>query len=161
MFIMTGMGGSFVLFFTMTNPAGIYVACILGTMFSTSFFVPFLSWRSATTVGATGTAFTYGLQSGVAQLGSVAGPQLFVSRWAYNGYKYSFAIAASVIFVGFFANLWTWWLTRNTEFDVMRVRRLVRKVKKHGEVFHGDDVRIFEERQFYDGLKRTHAMDLV
>lgn len=152
---MSGMVVCFVLFFTITNRYGIYMSCILGTLFYQSYFIPFWAWRSATLSGSTGTAFTLGLQSGIAQLGGVIGPQLFQSRFAYNGYKTSFAIAAATTIASFVGNLWTWWLTRNTEYDVMRVRRKILKARKLGKVNFDDDIRVFEERRFYDGIKRN------
>ena len=151
---MSGMVVCFVLFFTVNSRIGIYISCILGTLFHQSYFIPFWAWRSATLSGSTGTAFTLGLQSGVAQLGGVVGPQLFQSRWAYNGYKNSFAIAAAMVIAAFFANLWTWWLTRNTEYDVMRVRRIILKSRKEGRANFEDDIRVFEERNFYTGFRR-------
>jgi hypothetical protein len=51
------------------------------------------------------------------------------------------------------ANLWTWWLTRNVEYDVRRIRRLRIKEEKQGRVYGEDDVAVYEERQFYSGLK--------
>ncbi|KAK2054866.1 high-affinity nicotinic acid transporter [Colletotrichum caudatum] len=154
MILVSGMVVCFVLFFTITDRHGIYISCILGTLFYQSYFIPFWAWRSATLSGSTGTAFTLGLQSGIAQLGGVVGPQLFQSRFAYNGYKTSFAIAAATTMASFLANLWTWWLTRNTEYDVMRVRRKILKARRVGKVNFDDDIRVFEERRFYDGLKR-------
>ncbi|KAH8664522.1 high-affinity nicotinic acid transporter [Xylariales sp. PMI_506] len=154
MIIMAGMVTCFVLFFTITSRVGIYVSCILGTLFYQSYFIPFWAWRSATMSGSTGTAFTLGLQSGIAQLGGVIGPQLFQSRWAYNNYKNSFAIAGATIIAAFISNLWTWWLTRNTEYDVLRVRRIMNDARKAGRTDFQDDIRIFQERQFYHGLRR-------
>jgi len=46
----------------------------------------------------------------------------------------------------------TWWLTRNVEWDVRRIARLRKQAKKEGRVFAGDDVKVFEERQFYTGV---------
>lgn len=152
---MSGMVICFVLFFTVDSRIGIYIACILGTLFYQSYFPAFWAWRSATLSGSTGTAFTLGLQSGIAQLGGVVGPQLFQSKWARNGYKNSFAIAASFQIAGWFSNMWTWWLTRNTEYDVMRVRRLANRARKEGKVVAGDDIRIFKERRFFKGVKRV------
>ncbi|KAF1851996.1 high-affinity nicotinic acid transporter [Cucurbitaria berberidis CBS 394.84] len=156
MFILSGMVICFVLFFTINDRVGIYIACVLGNLFYQSYFSPFWAWRSATLVGSTGTAFTLGLQSGIAQLGGVVGPQLFQSKWAYNGYKKSFAIAASFTIAGWVANLGTWWLTRNTEYDVMRVRRLANQARKEGRT-NLEDIKIFQERKFYSGvgLKRN------
>lgn len=152
MIIMSGMVVCFVLFFTISNRVGIYIACILGSLFYQSYFIPFWAWRSATLVGTTGTALTYGVQSGIAQLGGVVGPQIFQSRWAYNGYKTSFAIAASCIITGWLANIWTWYLTRNTEYDVLRVQRKAIKSRKEGRTVFDDDIRVYRERQFYQGV---------
>ncbi|KAK2044506.1 MFS general substrate transporter [Colletotrichum somersetense] len=146
MILMSGMVVCFVLFFTSTDHYG-------------SYFIPFWASRSATLSGSTGTAFTLGLQSGIAQLCRVIGPQLFQSRFAYNGYKTSFAIAAATTIASFLANLWKWWLTRNTEYDVMRVRRKILKARKVGKVNFDDDIRVFEERRFYDGFKRQGGND--
>lgn len=52
-------------------------------------------------------------------------------------------------------NLWTWWLTRNIEWDVLRVRRLRIKAEKNGEVLSADDVKFFDERKFYGGLQKN------
>lgn len=100
----------------------------------------------------TGTAFTLAFQSCIGQVGGVVGPQLFQSKFAYNGYKTSFAICAAAIIVGWAANLWTWWLTRNVEWDVRRIRRLRIEAERSGVVFGEDDVRVYEERTFYGGL---------
>lgn len=158
---MAGMVVCFVLFFTISSPGGIYAACVLGTLFYQTYFIPFWSWRSATLKGTTGTAFTLGLQNCIGQVGGVIGPQLFVSKWAYNRYKNSFAIAGSAIIAAFFTNLWTWWLTRNTEYDVMRVARLRRKARREGRIYAEDDVRVFKERQFYSGVLKRKQEDEV
>lgn len=95
-------------------------------------------------------------------MGGVVGPQLFQSKWAYNGYKTSFAICVAAIGSSWLANVWTWWLTRNTERDVLRVRRLRIAAEKTGGVFAGDDVKIFEERQFYDKAgRKTQDAEVV
>ncbi|MGG6495258.1 UNVERIFIED_CONTAM: hypothetical protein NY603_20270, partial [Bacteroidetes bacterium 56_B9] len=82
------------------------------------------------------------------------------SKWAYNGYKTSFAICATAIIVAWMFNLWTWWLTRNVEWDVLRVRRLRIKAEKQGQVYGGDDIAIFEERQFYHGLQKADGAEV-
>lgn len=113
-----------------------------------------LQGRSSTLAGTTGTAFTLAFQSSVGQVGGVIGPQLFQERWAYNGYKTSFGICAAAIIASWACNLWTWWLTRNIEWDVLRVRRLRIRAEKSGEVLSNDDVKYFDERQFYGGLHK-------
>ncbi|KAL5342659.1 major facilitator superfamily domain-containing protein [Aspergillus crustosus] len=144
----------FILLATLTDKVGIYIACTLGTMFYSVYFIPFWAWRSSSLKGMTGAAFTLAFQSCVGQVGGVIGPQLFQSRFAYNGYKTPFAICAAVIGVSILFNGWTWWLTRNVEFDVLRVRRLRIKEEKEGRIYAGEDVRVYEERTFYEGVGR-------
>lgn len=107
----------------------------------------------------TGTAFTLAFQSCVGQVGGVVGPQLWQSKYAYNGYKVPFGICAAAIIVGWFANIWTWWLTRNVEWDVKRIRKLRIKAKKEGRVYAEDDVKVYEERDFYNGLHKAGGAD--
>ncbi|KAF2644428.1 permease of the major facilitator superfamily [Massarina eburnea CBS 473.64] len=154
MLIMVAMLVFFIVLATSVSHGAIYTACVLGTMFYSVYFIPFWAWRSSTLTGTTGTAFTLAFQSCVGQVGGVIGPQLFRSKYAYNGYKTSFAICAGAIGVGCVANAWTWWLTKNVEYDVMRVRRLRQQAEKEGRVLADDDVKVFEERRFYDGIKR-------
>lgn len=85
------------------------------------------------------------------------GPQLFQSKYAHNGYKVPFAICATAIGCGWLASMWTWWLTRNVEWDVRRIRRLRIKSEKKGKMFADDDVKVFEERDFYRGLAKKDA----
>ncbi|KAF7189163.1 MFS transporter prlL [Pseudocercospora fuligena] len=153
--IMAGCVVCFVLFFTISSKVGIYIACVLGTMFYSVYFIPFWAWRSSTLKGMTGSAFALAFQSCVGQVGGVVGPQLFQSKWAYNRYKTSFAICAASIILAWVANIWIWWLTRNVEWDVRRIRRLRIKAEKRGEVYDGDDVKVYEERHFYNGLHKT------
>jgi nitrate/nitrite transporter NarK len=114
-----------------------------------------MAGRSSTLKGTTGTAFTLAFQSCVGQLGGVIGPQLFLEKWAYNHYKNSFIICAAFIIASFVANIWTWWLTRNVEWDVLRVRKERIKAEREGGVWAGDDVKVYEERKNYAGLKRV------
>ncbi|KAK2794040.1 hypothetical protein FQN51_000949 [Onygenales sp. PD_10] len=154
-FIMLCIMGPQLVFFivlaTVSSKAGIYLACVLGTMFYSVYFIPFWAWRSSSLIGTTGTAFTLAFQSCVGQVGGVIAPQLFQARFAYNGYRTPFAICAAAIGVACLANLWTWWLTRNVEWDVRRVRRLRIKEEREGRVWVGEDVRVFEERVVYRG----------
>ena len=156
-FIMWICGGALVFFIilaTSSNKYVIYTACIFGTMFYSVYFIPFWAWRSSTLAGSTGTAFTLAFQSCVGQVGGVVGPQLFQSKYAHNGYKVPFAISAVAIGVGWLGSCFTWYLTRNVEHDVKRIRRLrIETEKKTGRVYAGDDIKVFEERDFYDGLK--------
>ncbi|RMZ81286.1 hypothetical protein DV737_g2552, partial [Chaetothyriales sp. CBS 132003] len=119
---------------------GIYVACVFGTMFYAVYFIPFWAWRSATLDGSTGTAFTLAFQSCIGQVGGVVGPQLFQSKYAYNGYKVSFAVCAAAIGASWLANIWTWWLTNDNEKETLRIRRERIKASRQGQVYGGDDV---------------------
>ena len=116
------------------------------------------SGRSSTLQGMTGTAFTLAFQSCIGQVGGVIGPQLFREKFAYNRYKTSFAICAAAVILGWVANLWAWWLTRNVEWDVRRIRRLRMEAEKKGEVLGDDDVKVVQERQFYGGLRKKNEI---
>jgi MFS family permease len=159
--ILAGVAVCFILIFTITNKVGIYIACIFGNMFYSVYFIPFWAWRSSTLAGTTGTAFTLAFQSSVGQVGGVVGPQLFQEKWAYNGYKTSFAICAAAVVASWLCNLGTWWLTRNIEWDVLRVRRLRIEARRTGQVLSGDDVKFFEERKFYGGLQKRDEEAVV
>ncbi|KAJ5492113.1 Major facilitator superfamily domain general substrate transporter [Penicillium expansum] len=106
---------AFILFFVVSAAPGLYVACMLGTFFVNIYYIPFISWRSATMRGATGTAFAWGLQNSIGQLGGVIGPQLFQSKWAYNRYKTSFGIALAGVITAIASNLACWWWTKKQE----------------------------------------------
>ncbi|TVY15200.1 MFS transporter prlL [Lachnellula arida] len=149
MFICAGALVFFIVLACTRDKYAVYIACVFGTMFYSVYFIPFWAWRSSTLAGTTGTAFTLAFQSCVGQVGGVIGPQLFRSKYAHNGYKVPFAICAAAIGVGWLASAWTWWLTRNVEWDVRRIRRLRIKSEREGKVFADDDVKVFEERRFY------------
>jgi signal transduction histidine kinase len=131
-----------------TNKAGTYVAVTLGTVFYSVWFIPFWSWRSATLRGSTGAAFGLALQNCVGQTGGVIAPQIFLSQFAYNGYKTPFAVCAAIIAAAWLASLWAWWLTRHLEWDVQRVRRLRARAEREGHLYTEDDVDADERRRF-------------
>lgn len=153
MAILAGQIVIFILFFTVSGRVGVYIACILGTALTQTFFVPFWAWRSSTLSGSTGAAFSLGFQNCIGQVGGIIGPQIFRQKWAYNRYKNSFAIAAACTIVGAGTAAWTWWLTRNVELDVLRIARHRRKAEKEGRIFTEDDVQVFEERQYHSMFK--------
>ncbi|KAJ3529929.1 hypothetical protein NM208_g9548 [Fusarium decemcellulare] len=127
---------SYILLMTL-NDKGKYAACILGSLFTISFYPPYWSWRAGYLTGSSGAAFAMGLQSSIAQLGAVVGPQYFQSRWAYNGYRNSFAICLSMVCGAGLSTLYTWWLTRRVESQVLRVRREVLQARKEGRDYNG------------------------
>ena len=86
------------------------------------------------------------------------GPQLFQSRYAHNGYKVPFAICAGAIGLSWAATVWTWWLTRNVEYDVKRIRKLRIQAERTGQIYAEDDIKVFEARTFYGtGLIKKKA----
>ncbi len=118
---------------------GKYAACILGGAFINSFYPPYWAWRTGYVTGSTGAAFALGLQSSFAQLGSVVSPQIYQSRWASDGYRESFLICLSMICAAGLSVLYSWWLTRKVESQVIRVRREVLKAKREGREYDGRD----------------------
>jgi MFS family permease len=122
-----------------TNPPVRYAACILANLFSTSYYPPYWAWRAGYLSGSSGGAFAMGLQSSIAQLGAVVGPQFFQSKWAPHGYRNSFLICLGLIVAAQIANLYTWRLTRNVESQVQDVRREVLRCKKEGREYDGHD----------------------
>ncbi|EXJ82797.1 hypothetical protein A1O3_06612 [Capronia epimyces CBS 606.96] len=144
----------FILFFTISSRGGIYAACIIATAFYWMYFPIFYPWRTANLRGATRTAVSIGISNGLAQCGGAIGPQLFRSKWKHNRYRNSFAICASFVITAWFVNAYTWWVTRNVECDVQRIRHRRKEAAKEGRVLNDDDIKVFEERQFYQGLHR-------
>lgn len=102
------------------------------------------SGRSASMKGTTGTAFAFGLQSGVGQLGGVIGPQIFQSRYAANGYQVPYGVCCGAIGISLCAAVWSWYLTRDLETEVRRVHLERIKAKNEGKLFVGEDVRGYE-----------------
>lgn len=113
----------FILLATLSGKVGIYVACVLGTTFYSVWFIPFWSWRSGTLTGSTGAAFGLAFQNCVGQVGGVIAPQLFLAKYAYNGYKTPFAICAAMTGGAWVFTAIGWYLTRSLERDVRRVRK--------------------------------------
>lgn len=157
---MAGMVVCFVLFFTIDSPGGIYAACILGSLFYYMFFPPYWSWRGAVLKGSTGTIFSLGFQNGINQIAGLISPQFFQEKYAHNRYKTSFAIAAAFIIAAVFTNLASWWLTRNLEFDILRIARLQKAAEKQGRIYVDDDYQVFEQRKYYQGVKNLKKKEL-
>lgn len=134
----------FILLATLSNKVGIYVACVLGTTSYSVWFIPFWSWRSATLSGATGAAFGLAFQNCIGQVGGVIAPQLFRSRYAHNGYKIPFAVCAAMTGGAWLFTAWGWYLTRNLESDIRRVRRLRISAEKQGQIYE-EEVVVAEE----------------
>ncbi|KAG9788874.1 hypothetical protein KCU88_g1633, partial [Aureobasidium melanogenum] len=154
--------GTFAIFLGSRRRGAIYTACVLGTMFSACLAIPFWSWRTSSLCGTTGTAFALGLQSGLGQLGGVIGPQIFRQKYAADGYRVSYAVCTGALAGCFLANCLSWYLTRNLEWDVRRIRRQRIKAEKEGRIFTEDEVKFFHERQhFTKTLKKQEVKDVI
>jgi hypothetical protein len=102
------------------------------------------------------------LQSGIGQLGGVIGPQIFRSKFAADGYRTSYAICVGALGGCFLFNCLSWYLTRNLEWDVHRIRRQRIKAEKEGRLFTEDEVKYLDERKrFTKGLKRSEVADAL
>ncbi|KAJ0420944.1 major facilitator superfamily domain-containing protein [Aspergillus carlsbadensis] len=153
---------TFSIFLASRARGAIYTACVLGSMFSACLAIPFWAWRTSSLRGTTGTAFALGLQSGVGQLGGVIGPQIFRSKFAADGYRTSYAICVGALGGCFLFNCLSWYLTRNLEWDVHRIRRQRIKAEKEGRLFTEDEVKYFDERKrFTKGLKKSEVVDAL
>ncbi|EXJ86836.1 hypothetical protein A1O3_03790 [Capronia epimyces CBS 606.96] len=136
------------------RPGAVYAGCILGVGSAQALAVPVWAWRTSSLSGTTGTAFALGLQSGLAQLGGVIGPQAFRAKYAASGYKVSFGICTAMVAGCFLFNCLNWYLTRNLEWDVLRVKRARIKAEKEGRLFTEDDVKFFHQRQHFSKTLR-------
>lgn len=141
-----------------SNKAAIYTAIVLGDSIRSAFFIPFFTWRSSTLSGATGAAFGLAFQNCVGQIGGVVGPQLFQEKYAYNGYKVPFAICAASCGSTCLAIAWSWWLTKDLEHDIKRIKWLRLKAAKRGEVYAEDDVDMTGQRKYFKGLRRAEEV---
>ncbi|KAL4869939.1 major facilitator superfamily domain-containing protein [Aspergillus spectabilis] len=117
---------SFSIFLASQAWGAVYAACVLGSM-----------------------AIAMGLQSGVSQLGGVIGPRIFRSKFAADGYRTSYAICVGALGGCLLFNCLSWFLTRNLEWDVHRIRRRQIKAEKEERLFTEDEVKFFNERQVY------------
>ncbi|KAI1618115.1 retrograde regulation protein 2 [Exophiala viscosa] len=153
---------TFAIFLGTRHRGAIYTACVLGSMFSACLAIPFWSWRTSSLSGTTGTAFALGFQSGIGQLGGVVGPQIFRSKYAAGGYKVSYGVCTGALAGCFLANCLNWYLTRNLEWDVRRVRLQRIKAEREGRLFTEDEVKFFNEREhFTKTLKKQETGDII
>ncbi|KAL4887621.1 major facilitator superfamily domain-containing protein [Aspergillus karnatakaensis] len=126
------------------SPGGTYAALVLGTTFYFVYFIPFWGWRSSSLIGATGTAFAVALQTAVAQVGGIIAPQVFQSKYAKDNYRVSFIICTVCTAAAMVSNQILWYLSRDVEGDVLKVRRKRIEAEKAGVVFVGEDVKIVD-----------------
>ncbi|KAH8881405.1 retrograde regulation protein 2 [Thozetella sp. PMI_491] len=129
----------FAIFISTNSKGAIYFACVTGSALSNSFAIPFWSWRSSSLKGTTGTAFAFGLQSGIGQLGGVIGPQIFQSKYGPT-YRVPYSVCTACIAGGFFGCWLCYYLTASLEKDVRRVQLNRIKASKEGKLYAGDDI---------------------
>lgn len=113
------------------NLGGVYAATILAGSVSNAWFPSMWPWRVQTTEKATGSAFAIAFVNSLGQIGSLVGPQLFRSEYAPR-YKTSFAVAMGFSALCVLVTGWTWWVTRVSEGQTRRIRRLRWEAAKKG-----------------------------
>lgn len=89
-------------------------------------------WRAQTTSRATGSAFAIGFVNSYGQVGDAIGPQIFQDKYAP---KYQASFAACQVLVGScgITMLYTWWVTRQTEGDTRKLKRVRVEAGRRGE----------------------------
>ena len=109
----------------------VYTATLIGNAATAAFYPLMWPWRVQTTSKATGSAFGIGFVNSYGQIGGAIGPQLFRAKYAPR-YRQSFATAMALVAVCAVITLLTWWVTRKTEADTRRLKRLRVKAQKEG-----------------------------
>ncbi|KIW93731.1 uncharacterized protein Z519_05046 [Cladophialophora bantiana CBS 173.52] len=135
--------------YTFPNNGGVYAATVLANSFAQSWYPLMWPWRVQTTSRATGSAFAIGFVNSYGQIGGAVGPQIFQSKYAPY-YTVSFAIAMAIIGGCILVTCITWWVTRQTERQTRRIKKLRMKAAKRGESVLDDvdadaDVKRIEE----------------
>lgn len=80
-------------------------------------------WRVQTTNRATGAAFAIAFSNACGQIGFAIGPQLFQSKYEPK-YTTPFTVAMCFVALCILATFWTWWVTRHTEAETRRIKKL-------------------------------------
>lgn len=80
-------------------------------------------WRVQTTNRATGAAFAIAFSNACGQIGFAIGPQIFQSKYEPK-YTTPFTVAMCFVALRILATLWTWWVTRHTEAETRRIKKL-------------------------------------
>ncbi|KAH0839238.1 hypothetical protein AYO21_05653 [Fonsecaea monophora] len=118
--------------YTFPNNGGVYAATVLANSIAQSWYPMMWPWRVQTTSRATGSAFAIGFVNSYGQIGGAIGPQIFQSKYAPH-YTVSFAVAMGIIGACILVTLFTWWVTRETERQTRRIKKLRVKAAKRGE----------------------------
>ncbi|KIX99639.1 uncharacterized protein Z520_04273 [Fonsecaea multimorphosa CBS 102226] len=118
--------------YTFPSNGGVYAATVLANSFAQSWYPLMWPWRVQTTSRATGSAFAIGFVNSYGQIGGAIGPQIFQSKYAPH-YTVSFAIAMAIIGACIVITSITWWITRETERQTRRIKKLRMTAAKRGE----------------------------
>ncbi|ETI25369.1 hypothetical protein G647_02142 [Cladophialophora carrionii CBS 160.54] len=117
--------------YTFPNNGGVYAATVIANSFAQSWYPMMWPWRVQTTSRATGSAFAIGFVNSYGQIGGAVGPQIFQSKYAPH-YTTSFAVAMAVLGACILITCVTWWVTRETERQTRRIKKLRMKAAKSG-----------------------------
>jgi nitrate/nitrite transporter NarK len=126
----------------------VYTATLIGNACTSAFFPLMWPWRVQTTSRATGSAFGIGFVNSYGQIGGAVGPQIFRQKYAPR-YRESFASAMALVGACTCVTLVTWWVTRKTEADTRRLKRLRVKAQK-------DDLTVLTDVVDRDLAKAKH-----
>ncbi|KIW66256.1 hypothetical protein PV04_08455 [Phialophora macrospora] len=117
--------------YTFPSNGGVYAATVIANSFAQAWYPMMWPWRVQTTSRATGSAFAIGFVNSYGQIGGAVGPQIFQSKYAPH-YTTSFAVAMAVLGGCIVITCVTWWVTRETERQTRRIKKLRMKAAKSG-----------------------------
>jgi hypothetical protein len=82
----------------------------------------------------------------VGQVGGVVAPQLFQSKYAYNGYRTPFAICAGAMAGATLAHSWTRWLTKDVERAIWSERCLRMRAELESKVNVREHITAYKQK---------------
>jgi nitrate/nitrite transporter NarK len=123
--------------YTFPSNGGVYAATVIANSLAQSWYPMMWPWRVQTTSRATGSAFAIGFVNSYGQIGGALGPQIFQSKYAPH-YTTSFAVAMGVLGACILVTSFTWWITRETERQTRRIKKLRIQAAKRGETVLDD-----------------------
>jgi len=123
--------------YTFPNSGGVYAATVISNAIASSWYPLMWPWRVQTTSRATGSAFAIGFVNSYGQIGGAVGAQIFQSKYAPH-YTVSFAIAMAVVGACILVTLLTWYVTRETESQTRKIKKVRVAAAKRGETVLDD-----------------------
>lgn len=128
--------------FTFPSNGGVYAATVISNACANSWYPMMWPWRIQTTNRATGAAFAIAFSNACGQIGFAIGPQIFQAKYEPK-YTVSFTVAMCFVAVCILVTLWTWWVTRHTEAETRRIKKLrVAAAKQHQSVLDDVDIKL-------------------